>query len=61
MPTLAGSEYLRFLRIKHKVVQRLTKELKSYQLEVEQHKATVSRMKVTTAWNLRGGAASRAV
>ncbi|PHJ20560.1 tubulin binding cofactor a protein [Cystoisospora suis] len=45
MATLAGSEYVRFLRIKHKVIQRLTKELKSYQLEVEQHKATVARMK----------------
>ncbi|KEP61221.1 UNVERIFIED_CONTAM: tubulin binding cofactor A protein [Hammondia hammondi] len=45
MATGSSSEYLRFLRIKHKVVQRLLKEVKYYQMEVEQHRHTVLRMK----------------
>ncbi|CBZ49756.1 putative tubulin-specific chaperone a [Neospora caninum Liverpool] len=45
MASGSSGEYLRFLRIKHKVVQRLLKEVKYYQMEVEQHRQTVLRMK----------------
>ncbi|PFH31723.1 tubulin binding cofactor A protein [Besnoitia besnoiti] len=45
MATPPTNEYLRLLRIRHKVVQRLLKEVKHYQLEVEQHRRTVARMK----------------